>query len=277
MFVKAPAKINLYLKVLRSRPDGYHDIYSIMQKVSLYDYIHFHLYSRGIIVETDNPSIPSGRENIAFRAAELFFRHTGIKKGIKIFINKNIPSGAGLGGGSSDAGAVLKILNYLFGTNISIKKLIELATEVGSDVPFFVFPSVSAVAEGRGEILRPLRIPRKWYLLVNPGFHISTAWAFNKIDKVKNILTNCKNSFKISNLNKRSIFNGLSNDLEDVSMKEYPVLKEIKSALRKLGAIDSVMSGSGSTVVGIFDSEDEAKKAQSRMPSNYWIRVVRGL
>lgn len=277
MLVKAPAKINLCLKVLRKRPDGYHDIYSIMQKVSLYDSIYLTVGSKRIIVETDNPAVPSGRENLAFRAAELFFSSTGIKKGIKIFIKKRIPSGAGLGGGSSDAGAVLKTLNRIFGTGMKTKELIGLAQQIGSDVPFFVFPSVSAIVEGRGELLRPVSIPEKWYLLVNPGIHISTAWAYNKLDKVKNILTNHKNSFKILDLNKRSFLKGLSNDFEKVSMEKYPVLNDIKRHLKKAGAITSVMSGSGSTIAGIFNYESEAKKAYRIMLANYWMKIVRGL
>jgi len=277
MMVKAPVKINLCLKVLRKRSDGYHDIYSIMQKVSLYDSIYLTVLSKGIFVETDNLEIPSGRENLAFRAAELFFSYTGIKKGVKIFIHKRIPSGAGLAGGSSDAGTVFRTLNHIFGTGISLKELIKLAKRIGSDVPFFVFPYVSAVVEGRGEILTPVFLPEKWYLLVNPGINISTVWVYNELDKVKNILTNYDKRFKITNLIKRSFLKGLSNDLEKVSMKEYPVLIDIKRKLNESGAIASLMSGSGSTIVGIFDYEREAKKAYSMMPGNYWMKIVKAL
>lgn len=277
MLVKAPAKINLYLKVLRKRPDGYHDIYSIMQKVSLYDSIYLTVRNQTIIVETDNPTVPSGRENLAFRAAELFFNSTGIKKGVKILINKRIPSSAGLAGGSSDAGAVLKTLNRIFGTGMKTKELIGLAQQIGSDVPFFVFPSVSAIVEGRGELLTPVSLPEKWYLLVNPGVHISTTWAYNELDKVKNILTKYSNRITILNLNKRSFLKGLSNDLEEVSMEKYAVLKDVKSALKKSGAIAVVMSGSGSTIAGIFNYESDAKIAYSMMPAKYWMKIVKGL
>ncbi len=277
MLVKAPAKINLYLKVLRKRKDGYHDIYSVMQKVSLFDSIYITVKGRSIIVETDSPEVPSGEGNLAFRAAELFRRATGVKKGVNIFIRKRIPPDAGLGGGSSDAGAVLKALNNIFGTGMRTRELIALAKQIGSDVPFFVFPGVSAIAEGRGEILSPISLPEKWYLLVNPGIRISTAWAYSRFDKVKNILTNGKNSFRIFNLNKRSFFKGLSNDLEKVSMEEYPLLNTIKSALKRSGAVSAVMSGSGSTIVGVFNYENEAKRASNIMPAKYWIKIVRGL
>ncbi len=277
MLVKAPAKINLCLRVLRQRPDGYHDIYSIMQKVSLFDSIYITIKGRGIIVGTDNPEVPSGEGNLAFRAVELFRRATGIKKGINIFIKKRIPSGAGLAGGSSDAGAVLKALNNIFGTGMKTRELIGLAKQIGSDVPFFVFPSVSAIAEGKGDILTPLSLPEKWYLLVNPGIHVSTAWAYSRFDKVKNILTNRKNSFRILNLNKRSFFKGLSNDLEKVSMEKYPVLNTVKSALKKSGAVTAVMSGSGSTIVGVFNYENEAERAYNMMPAKYWMKIVKGL
>lgn len=277
MLVKAPAKINLCLKVLRPRPDGYHDIYSIMQKVSLYDSIHLRVRGKKIVVETDNHAVPSGRENLAYKAAELFLSFTGIKSGIEIFINKKIPSGAGLGGGSSDAGAVLKALNFIFGTGMNTEELIGLAQQIGSDVPFFVYPSTSAIVEGRGELLRPVSIPEKWYLLVNPGVHIATGWAYNELDKVKNILTKQHNRVRILKLNKRSFFKGLSNDLEKVSMEKYPVLNDIKSHLKRAGAITSVMSGSGSTIAGIFDSENDAKIAYNMIPVKYWKRIVKGL
>lgn len=278
MLIKAPAKINLHLEVLRKRRDGFHEIYTIMEKVNLFDSLAIRIKEKsGIEVTTDDPSVPSGRDNLAYRAALEFFRYTGIDKGVDIRITKRIPSGAGLGGGSSDAGAVFLGLNKLTGANLNTPQLIDLAKKIGSDVPFFVYPAKAVIAEGRGEILTPIQLPDYYYLLVNPGIHISTDWAYKSIDRVKNILTKRRNRFKILNLNKRSILKGLSNDLEIVCMKRFPVLEDIKSGLMNAGALTSIMSGSGSTIIGIFDSEIKVRRACNLFKKIYWAKIVRGI
>lgn len=278
MLVRAPAKINLYLKILGKREDGYHNIYTIMQKVSLYDIIELQFIKKNrIIVETDCADIPCGENNLAFKAASIFFAHLGEEKGIKIFIKKRIPSGAGLGGGSSDAGAVLRALNKLLGAGFNRVEMLKLAEKVGSDVPFFVHPCKSAIVEGRGELLTPIALEEKWYLLVKPPFSISTAWAYESFDKLKIVLTKHVKSFKIFNLNKRDFLKRFTNDLEKVCMKEFPVLKEIKKRLMASGALNAVMSGSGSTMIGIYNSRDEALHGAKIMPDNYWIKIVKGL
>jgi 4-diphosphocytidyl-2-C-methyl-D-erythritol kinase len=261
----SPAKINLFLRVLGKRPDGYHEIRSLIQPVSLFDELTIELLEGDSVggpikVTTDSTEAPGGAGNLAHKAAAEFIKAAGVKKRISIHINKKIPVGAGLGGGSSNAATVLMALNDLLGAGLSEARLMELASELGSDVPFFILGG-AAIAEGRGEVLRRVEVPPYSYLLVNPGFTVPTAWVYNNLSLTKtgedNILSYSDESFRdIVNLK-----DSLANDLETVTVEHYPEISALKDALVKNGASVSLMSGSGPTVFGLFTTQDVAKEA----------------
>ena len=262
--VFSPAKINLFLKVLRKRDDGYHDIVSVMQPISLYDEIIVEMENgSGIIVSCDNASIPCGRTNLAYRAAAEFFRTTGINMNLSITIKKNIPVSAGLGGGSSNAAAVLKALNEITSQNISTGKLIEIGARIGSDVPFFIVGK-PCIARGRGESLEPIGLTKFWYILINPGFPVSTQWAYQNLN-----LTNSNEDINITiskvlledTVGIQHLQRLLSNDLEEVTIGKHPEIKEIKDTISAVGATGALMSGSGPTVFGIFPDKDKTEEA----------------
>ncbi|MEK6600095.1 MAG: 4-(cytidine 5'-diphospho)-2-C-methyl-D-erythritol kinase [Deltaproteobacteria bacterium] len=262
--VLSPAKINLFLKVLRKRDDGYHDIVSVMQPISLYDEILMEMENgSGIIVSCDNANVPCDRTNLAYRAAAEFFRTTGINRRLSITIKKNIPVAAGLGGGSSNAAAVLRALNEITSQNISTGSLIEIGAGIGSDVPLFIVGK-SCIARGRGESLEPIELPKFWYILINPGFPVSTQWAYQNLNLTKSNEDINIAILKVSLEDPVGIqqWQGLlANDLEEVTIGKYPEIKEIKDALSAVGATGALMSGSGPTVFGIFPDKDKAEEA----------------
>ncbi len=291
--LKAPAKINWFLKVLRLRNDGFHEIQSLIQKITLYDVITF-TPSKDLILKTD-VQIPT-EHNLIYKAAMCLKSKYGVETGAVIHLGKNIPIGAGLGGGSSDAAAALRGLNELWSIGLSIRDLCEMAEQLGSDVPFFLHGSLSFV-HGRGEktinrrALKPLSI-----LLVKPSFTVSTAWVYknwkrgargdfkggkvgfdseltknaNKVNNIEHLIQNIERA-DLSNISRR--FGTISNDLESVAIKSFPVIAEIKDRLLKQGAIFSLMSGSGPTVFGVFDSLKKAEDA-SLIFNDFWTAVV---
>lgn len=262
--VFSPAKINLFLRVLRKRDDGYHDIVSVMQPISLYDEITIEMENgSGIILSCDNVSIPCDRTNLAYRAASEFFRSTGINRKLSITIKKKIPVAAGLGGGSSNAAAVLKALNEITSQNISTGKLIEIGAFIGSDVPFFI-AGKSCIARGRGESLEAIGLTKFWYILINPGFPVSTQWAYQNLNLTnsnEDINMNISKVLPEDTVGIQHLQRLLSNDLEEVTIGKYPEIKEIKGALSAVGAAGELMSGSGPTVFGIFPDKDKAEEA----------------
>lgn len=278
--VLSPAKVNLFLKVISRRADGYHEISSLMQPVSLYDEISISVDAgEGISVRCGNDRVPEGRENLAFKAAELILQYTGIKRNLSIEILKRIPVGAGLGGGSSNAAATLMGLNSILNAGLDDKELMGLGARIGSDVPFFILKS-PAMARGRGEVLERVKLPHFTYILINPGFHVSTAWAYNNLDLTKkaedNILAYSEETLK--DVSKIREF--LENDLEAVTLRKYPEISKIKSTLVKAGAWGALMSGSGPTVFGIFP-EGSASRAFDRLKNSigkgYSIFLAKGL
>ncbi len=256
MLFKAPAKVNYLLQVLRKRPDGYHDLRMVMQRIDLCDEIEIRLNNKsGINVDCDGGVVSGGRENIAWRAADALLSHAGSTTGVDITISKKIPVAAGLGGGSSDAATVLMGLNELLGLNFSDEKLMEIGVRLGADVPFFIFKK-TALAEGIGEKLTPVHgLPQAWLVLVNPNIHVSTAWVYQNLR-----LTNKRDDYKLPQFcNKiENICSILENDLESVTIERFPVIREIKEMLLGYGAAGVLMSGSGPTVFAVFGSEDEA-------------------
>lgn len=260
--ILSPAKVNLFLRVLGKRPDGYHDIYSLMQPVSLYDEIEIEAGKGGggISVSSDNPALPTGPENLAHRAASAFFKRTGKATPVSIHIKKRIPVGAGLGGGSSNAASVLMGLNELTGAGLDEAALMEFGSSLGSDVPFFILKS-AALAAGRGTELERVRVSEFGYILVNPGYHVSTAWVYGNLDLTKKIENN-KLTYSVESLGQDFDAGSLLyNDLEPVTLKKHPDLLEYKSILVNNGALGALMSGSGPTVFGLYRDWESAQKA----------------
>lgn len=261
----SPAKVNLFLKVLSKRPDGYHEILSLMQPVSLYDELTVEVEEGdGIVVSADHAGVPGGKDNLAYRAADLVLRETGLKRKVSIFIGKRIPVGAGLGGGSSNAATVLMGLNSFLGSPVKEQRLMELGASIGSDVPFFILKT-PAIATGRGEVLKRVKLPRYGYVLVNPGFHVSTAWAYNNLDLTKKPEDNILMYSEETLGSVHDIKDFLQNDLEAVTAGRYPEISAIKGALVEAGALGSLMSGSGPTVFGVFSETGKAEEAFQRL------------
>jgi 4-diphosphocytidyl-2-C-methyl-D-erythritol kinase len=257
LLLKAPAKVNYRLEVLRKRPDGYHDLRMIMQRIDLCDDIEISLKdTSGVNVNCDSAVVSGGMDNIAWRAADSILSSSGLDAGVQISIIKRIPVAAGLGGGSSDAASVLMGLNELLGLGYSDEKLMEIGVKLGADVPFFIFKK-TALAEGIGEKLSIVEgLPPVWIVLVNPNIHVSTAWVYQNLT-----LTNRPDNYKLPQFSNRvkDICTILKNDLESVTITRFPVIGEIKDALLEYGASGVLMSGSGPTVFSVFNSEEEAK------------------
>jgi 4-diphosphocytidyl-2-C-methyl-D-erythritol kinase len=272
--LQAPAKINLYLKITGRREDGYHYLATLMQKISLYDQIVIEKIESGVLLRCPNSDLPEDESNIAFRAAKKFLeavaRQQGDNTGVAITLNKSIPVAAGLGGGSSDAAAVLRGLNQLFATNCSEDDLLTMGVSLGADVPFFVADQPVAWATGIGDQLCPAR-PLLGYqvIVVNPGFSVSTPWVYDKfaltVGKNINNLKNLQNSDVSYDLHQlfssRAIRpDELVNDLEQVTSCCYREIEVLKQRLMKGGAVAAMMSGSGPTVFGLFQIS-EAERA----------------
>ncbi len=259
----APAKINYLLDVIGKRPDGYHELRMIMQRVNLCDEISLTITDTpGITVTCDAKGTPDGPGNIAWKAARALFDIFETDKGIRIEILKRIPVAAGLGGGSSDAASVLMGMNTLFNLGLTEQKLMDIGCKLGADVPFFIFKK-TALAEGVGEKLSPLNdIPKCWILLVNPGVRVSTAWVYRSLQ-----LTNRGELNKMPEFFEsiEHLVSYLSNDLESVTITAFPVIADIKARMMNSGAVGSLMSGSGPTVFGVFKSFAEAESARQEL------------
>lgn len=272
MKIRAPAKINLSLRVLGKRADGYHLLDTIMVPVSLYDEIEIKKQRAAaslsanelITIICNNPDVPVGRDNIAYRAAETILRKTRKSLPISIRIKKTIPIGAGLGGGSSDAAATLVALNRLLKLRFSLSVLEKIALTLGADVPFFI-RARPARALGIGERLRPLcSLPHFWSVILYPGFPVSTAWVYRSFrQKLTKPLVNT--SIATSPKSLSAITSRLENDLEGVALKRYPEIGLFKQKLLREGALGALMSGSGSSVFGVFSSKAAAMRAFRRL------------
>ena len=266
------AKINLSLDVVGKRPDGYHNIELIFLEVPLWDTVSVSLRNDGVINLTCNDkTLPTGESNIAYKAAKAFFYEYGENFGCDINLKKNIPHGAGLAGGSADAAGVLKALNQLLSAPFTQEKLMEIGVKLGADVPFCIMGGC-AFAKGIGEILTPLPKPEGlYYLLIKPEESISTPYVYQNLDlnkKPENL--DMQLVIKaIKENDKGALFKYSGNIMEDVTGKKCPVIYEIKDALTNAGAKKALMSGSGTTVFGIFDDEDVAKKAFNVLKEKY--------
>ncbi|MCK4235763.1 MAG: 4-(cytidine 5'-diphospho)-2-C-methyl-D-erythritol kinase [Candidatus Krumholzibacteria bacterium] len=260
---RCAAKINLYLDIIGTRDDGYHEIETIFQPVSLWDELTFSAVDQGLEVTGDDDSVPWNGNNLCARAARVLFDRVGFRRGVRIDVHKEIPVGAGLGGGSSDAAATLLGLNELFGFALSNDKLQELALRVGSDVPFFVMGR-PAIGRGRGEILEEVSgLPGGWILIVKPDITISTKRAYENVnlvltqrgyrDKLKKLLKGLE-VFPDSRLD-------TLNSFEDSVIESFPEIGKVLATLRSSGAVLSALSGSGSSCFAVFSEENRAKEA----------------
>jgi len=268
LHLESPAKVNLRLEILRKREDGYHEIRTIFQKISLHDTLHFSLKRRrGIRITVDHPGLPTGKRNLVYQAVRSILERSDYEGGVDVIIEKRIPLGAGLGGGSSNAATTLKAVNQLLKMNLKRKELKEAGAKIGADVPFFLFEG-SAIGSGVGERLRKIELPTLWYILIYPNFEVSTRWAYQNF-----ILTKTKYHFNLHKLLKtpEGIVRLLWNDLESVVSSEYSETRIMKRMLTSVGAMGAIMTGSGPTVLGIFPGEKKATEACQLLK-----RMVRG-
>ncbi|MBN2072023.1 MAG: 4-(cytidine 5'-diphospho)-2-C-methyl-D-erythritol kinase [Candidatus Krumholzibacteriota bacterium] len=262
--VLASAKINLYLEVLGRRNDGFHDILTFFQPVSLYDRLRFIKGEDRIILKGDDESIPWDESNLCWKAARAIFNKAGYKGGVKIEVRKSIPSGAGLGGGSSDAAAVLSGLNEIFQFGFGHQELHRIAYGLGSDVPFFLGGG-AAVGRGRGEILEAREgLAGGWIIIVKPPVSVSTRWAY---ENIKILLTRKDGEDRLNHL-----LEGLRefpdavrdtvNSFEDPVVSKYPEIGSILKLLKDEGAVLSALSGSGAACFGLFSDESRVREVE---------------
>ncbi len=269
MQVLAPAKINLSLKILGRRNDGFHDLETLIAPISLYDEIRVEKGpTGGIEFHCDDPSIPQSDDNLAVRAATAFFERTNIKPAISMELKKRIPHGAGLGGGSSDAASVLLALNELFGAKLSLEALAEMAASIGSDVPFFVFQS-AARCKGRGEMVTPVKLKRQFSaLLLKPAFAVSTAWAYSRWQNSREIPGVRYEAQEFADQT-------FVNDLERPVFEKFVFLAQLKVWLLSQPEIGAaVMSGSGSTMFAVIrekaGADSVANRAKAVLDPELW-------
>lgn len=261
MHLRAPGKINLFLRVTGKRPDGYHDLISLMCCVGIYDAVSLAFGRKPTRITCAHPDVPEDETNLAYRAADLFFKAAGIDAGVHITIEKQIPVGAGLGGGSSDAAAVLKGLNAHYKTPFSMDELHVMGRSLGADVPFFI-RGKPAVATGIGDILQPFETLKRFpVVVVYPSVAVSTAQVYKNWNLRLTINKN-ENKNDVFRMDwNRDAPDLLANDLEDIACDLCPDIRRAKKALREHGASGSLMSGSGSSVFGLFASETAAHEA----------------
>lgn len=269
--IAAPAKINLSLDITGKLENGYHALDTIMQTISIEDKITLAKTGRQISVLCDHPQVPQGNGNICHKAAEAFFEKTALEGGVIITIDKNIPVAAGLAGGSSDAAAVIKGLNLLYGTGLTQREMCEIGLKCGADVPYCIVAGTCR-AKGIGEKLTKLpSFAGVYIVLVVPDFFVSTAWAYKNYDLNKTD-EKPRTEELISYIRGRDIKNTaerMANVLESVTAKKHPEIREIKHDIKKSGACGSVMSGSGPSVFGLFENEEKARIAFSVIREKY--------
>ena len=260
--LESHAKVNLRLEILRKREDGYHDLRSIFQKISLCDTVSVSLtQDKAITVTSDHPDLPCGPRNLAYRAARAMLNEAGRGNGIRIEIEKRIPLGAGLGGGSSNAATTLMALNQLLGAGFSRKELKAIGLTIGADVPFFLMDG-AALVYGIGERLRRIELPQLWFVLIYPNFEVSTRWAYEHVVLTKRQIDINLRRFVSS---AKDISRILMNDLEEVVSRRYSQIRDMKKVLESAGARGALMTGSGPTVFGVFSTKGEAEEGYRKV------------
>jgi 4-diphosphocytidyl-2-C-methyl-D-erythritol kinase len=262
LHLESPAKVNLRLEILKRREDGYHELRTLLQKISLHDTLHFSLKKeKGVSINTDHPKLPIGKDNLVYKAAQSMLKVSDYKGGVCIEIEKRIPLGAGLGGGSSNAATTLKAMNQLLKSNLSKKELMEMGLEIGADVPFF-FLEGAAIGLGIGEQLKKKELPILWYVLIYPNFEVSTRWAYQNF-----VLTNQQFHFNLHKFLRtpEGISRILLNHLEEVVSEKYPQISIMKKILLSAGALGTLMTGSGPAVFGLFPEGKSAAGAYEKI------------
>ncbi|MCG2712579.1 MAG: 4-(cytidine 5'-diphospho)-2-C-methyl-D-erythritol kinase [Candidatus Omnitrophica bacterium] len=277
----APAKINLFLEVESKRKDGYHNITTLFLKVGLYDRLFFKKTDKGITLKCRHSLIPDDpRKNLVYQAASLMREGLSKEKGIEIHLEKNIPVGAGLGGGSSDAAATLLALNDIWGLKLSTKELFSLGKKLGADVPLFLMPDAVVLAKGIGDRLTPQKVRKKfWIVLINPGIFISTKDIYKALP---GNLTKTGFDVKLlihalQNADIDLIGKTLFNRLESVVFKKQKLLAKVKQKVSALGVRAVLMSGSGSVIFGILRKREEAIGIKRELQGICKVMVVKSL
>lgn len=275
------AKLNLGLYIKEKRKDNYHNLESIFQTISLCDYLYITPAENKTVVKSNSPLVPENSSNLAYQAVILFKEATGIDKNWNIRIKKNIPVGAGLGGGSSNAAATLLTINRLCDFPLEEKNLIKIALKIGSDVPFFI-KGGTAIVTGRGEkIKRPGEIPPLYFILAIPSFRISTAEAYRKLDTKENnkSLTKTDLSTILKQLlrSKKYVLSDLKNSFENFLVDEYPRLKDIKDMMFEYKPINVLLSGSGPTLYAVFGSKKERDSVKEMLKVDFLTLYCRSI
>ncbi|MBA5865725.1 MAG: 4-(cytidine 5'-diphospho)-2-C-methyl-D-erythritol kinase [Nitrospira sp. CR1.3] len=277
--VSAPAKVNLILRILDRRSDGYHNLWSIMQTVGLEDEVRLRqsVDSNDVRLRCDSAQLAVDRSNLVHRAAVAVLERAQKKIGLDIELRKNIPMGAGLGGGSSDAAATILGLNRLLQLEWSPAQMAEVAQPLGSDVPFFLF-SPSAVVAGRGELVRPITVGgARWVVLINPGFGVETRWAYQELaakrSGVRQLSQGQLELDRQDQMNWAQLAAAAENDFEAPVFAKHGALREIKQALLSLGAEIALLSGSGATVFGLFRDELAAQRAKAHFADDKLLKI----
>lgn len=270
MKLKAYAKINLGLDVLRKREDGYHEVRMVMQMVNLYDRIELvKKKNPGIEVKTNLYYLPTNQDNLVYKAANLLIEEFQIKEGIQIHLRKYIPVSAGMAGGSSDAAAVLFGMNRMFRLGLSLEELMKRGIKLGADVPYCIMRG-TALSEGIGEKLTPLpSVPSCKVLIAKPAVSVSTRFVYENL-KLQELNSHPDINGIIENIKKKDIrgmAERLGNVLETVTIPAYPVIEDIKNVMKEQGALNALMSGSGPTVFGLFIEEKQARAAWEKVKS----------
>jgi 4-diphosphocytidyl-2-C-methyl-D-erythritol kinase len=269
--VRAPAKVNLILRILDRRPDGYHNLWSVMQTVALEDELRIGAVSRpgGIRLSCDTKALSADRSNLVYKAASAVLEQARLSLGLDIELRKRIPMGAGLGGGSSDAAATIVGLNKLLKLGWSTADMKAVGEPLGSDVPFFLF-APAAVVSGRGETVTPVSIEEsRWLVLVKPAFGVETKWAYQELAASRSRVRPLTPAHVMLNERRRISWSELTaaaeNDFEEPVFSKHGTLRKIKHTLREQGAECALLAGSGATVFGIFADESEARQAEQQM------------
>ena len=271
MKIKAYGKVNISLDVVGKREDGYHLLSMMMQNIDLYDEIEVEKQECGIILECNKSYVPVDNRNLAYKAAEIFKERYDIVDGVKINIEKNIPVSAGLAGGSTDAAAVLKVMNKLFNVNATEEELMELGLKLGADIPYCIHGG-TALCEGIGEIITPIKPFRdKIVVLVKPAFGVSTKEVYKNfnLEKVKQHPKTAEIINAIENDDLNFVASNMKNLLENVTLRKHKILIKIKEEMNACGAINSMMSGSGPTVFAFFDDMLKAQRCFEKMKKKY--------
>ncbi len=266
MFITAPAKINLYLRVIRKMDDGYHEIETLFERISIYDRISVEPARDRTTMICDDSRVPTGENSLLGRTVSAFNKSRGKDSYFRVAVEKNIPVGAGLGGGSSDAAALLKGLNRISGYPLDRKAMLDISRALGADVPFFLSDCSFGVGKGRGDIIEKVEAPLDiWHVIVKPPFGISTKEAYGKVSAfglTKNMGVDKMVTVFLDGNDIGGLAENLRNDLQEIVLRDFPVLNNVLSELRTSGARGALLSGSGSAVFGIFERAGVIKAAR---------------